>query len=90
MLRRVGFSPQQPVVRAYEQDPEAVRQWKTVSYPAIWAEAVQAGATIYFGDEAGVRADCHAHTTWALVGQTPVVTSTGQRYTVNMLSAISA
>jgi transposase len=90
MLRRLGMSPQRPLVRAYEQDPEAVRRWKTETYPAIREHAAQVGATVYFGDEAGIRADYHSHTTWAPVGRTPVVRSTGKRHSVNMLSAITA
>ena len=45
---------------------------------------------LYFGDEAGVRSDHHAGTTWGVKGQTPVVRTTGQRSSVNMLSAVSA
>ncbi|MCA1696456.1 MAG: IS630 family transposase [Actinobacteria bacterium] len=90
MLRRLGMSPQRPLVRAYEQDPEAVRRWKTETYPAIREQAVQVGATIYFGDEAGIRSDYHTGTTWAPVGRTPVVRSTGKRHSVNMLSAVTA
>jgi hypothetical protein len=48
------------------------------------------GATIYFADEAGVRSDDHAGTTWAPVGHTPVVTSTGDRFGVNLISAVTA
>jgi len=48
------------------------------------------GATIYFGDEAGVRTDFHAGTTWAPVGQTPVVRTTGTRDSINLISALSA
>jgi hypothetical protein len=40
-------------------------------YPAIAAGAAAAGATIYFADEAGIRSDHHAGTTWAPAGQTP-------------------
>ncbi len=90
MLRRMGMSPQRPVVRAYQQDADAVALWKGTLYPAIKAEAVLVGASIYFGDEAGVRADYHSHTTWAPVGQTPVVRSTGARFSLNMLSAVNA
>jgi transposase len=90
MLRRWGMSPQRPLVRAYEQDPEAVRTWKTETYPAIRAQAAQVGATVYFGDEAGIRSDYHTGTTWAPVGRTPVVRSTGKRHSVNMLSAVTA
>ena len=46
--------------------------------------------TVYFADEAGVRSDYHSGTTWAPVGRTPVVASTGARWSVNMLSAVSA
>jgi transposase len=28
LLRRMGLSPQRPLYRAYQRDPEAVRRWK--------------------------------------------------------------
>ncbi|QIZ40022.1 winged helix-turn-helix domain-containing protein [Saccharopolyspora sp. ASAGF58] len=31
------MSPQKPIRRAYEQDPEAVRRWREEDYPAIAA-----------------------------------------------------
>lgn len=90
LLRTMGLSPQRPLHRAYEQDPEAVTRWKTEDYPAIRAAAQREGATIYFADEAGIRSDYHSGTTWAPVGQTPVVRNTGARYSINMLSAVTA
>jgi transposase len=88
ILRRLGLSPQRPKYRASEQDPGAVTAWREQVYPAIRAEAAQVGATIYFGDEAGVSVDHHAGTTWAPVGQTPVAQATAQKSRVNMVSAI--
>ena len=41
LLRRLGMSPQRPVTRAYEQDSDAVRHWKTVTFPKIKAEAAE-------------------------------------------------
>jgi transposase len=67
-----------------------VQRWKKEAYPAIRAEAEAAGATVYFADEAGIRSDYHAGTTWSPVGQTPVVKNTGNRFSVNMISAVSA
>ena len=90
LLRKIGLSPQRPLHRAYQQDPEAVQRWKKEAYPAIRAEAEAAGATVYFADEAGIRSDYHAGTTWSPVGQTPVVKNTGNRFSVNMISAVSA
>jgi transposase len=90
LLRGLGLSPQRPLTRAYQADPERVQQWKDEEYPAIRAEAAQVGATIYFADEAGVRSDYHSGTTWAPVGRTPVVEGTGARFRVNMISAVTA
>jgi transposase len=90
LLRKLGLSPQRPLYRAYQQNPEAVERWKSEEYPAIRAQAAAEGATIYFADEAGIRSDYHAGTTWAPVGETPVVKATGARFSVNMVSAVTA
>jgi transposase len=90
LLRRIGLSPQRPLTRAWEQDHEAAARWKQVEYPLIHAEAQATGASIFFGDEASIRTDYHSGTTWAPVGQTPVVTGSGNRKSVNMISAINS
>jgi transposase len=89
LLRRMGMSPQRPLYRAYQQDPERVERWKTAEYPAIRSRAAREGAAVFFADESSVRTDYHAGTTWAPIGQTPVVTATGARKAVKMISAIS-
>jgi transposase len=90
LLPKLSLSPQRPLYRAYQQNPEAVARWKAETYPAICAEAAGVGATVYFTDEAGVRSDYHAGTTWAPVGQTPVVATTGDRFGINLISAVTA
>lgn len=89
VLRDLGFSPQRPLRRAFEQDPEAVRRWEEEEFPEIRQEAKKQGADLYFGDEAHVRSDYHSGTTWGRVGKTPVVRTTGNRKSISMLSAIS-
>jgi transposase len=90
LLKQLGLSCQRPLFRAIEQDPKRVRRWLEQEYPLIRRQARAVGANIYFGDEAGVRSDHHAGTTWGVKGQTPVVRTTGQRSSVNMISAVSA
>jgi transposase len=90
LLKTLGLSPQRPLYRAWQADPDAVAAWKETEYPQIVAEAKKVGATIYFVDEAGVRSDYHAGTTWAPVGKTPVVKTTAARFSVNMISAVTA
>lgn len=89
LLRKLGLSPQKPLHKAYEQDPKRVQQWLDTEYPKIQRRARRKGADIYFGDEAGIRSDYHSGTTWAPKGKTPVVETTGSRYSINMVSAIS-
>ena len=89
LLAQLGITPQKPLWRAYQQDPERVRKWIEHEYPAIAQEAKNRKAEIWFGDESGLRSDYHAGTTWGLRGQTPVVATTGARYRLNMLSAVN-
>jgi transposase len=90
LLHQLGLSAQRPLWRAYQQSPEAVKQWLEKDYPAIRRRAKREGAQIFFADEAGVRSDFHSGTTWGRRGRTPVVSSTGARFGANLISAISA
>lgn len=89
LLRQLGFSCQKPLYRAYQQNPEAVEQWKNTVFPEIKKRAKKLRASIYFEDEYGIRSDFHAGTTWAPVGQTPVIRATGARFGLNMIAAVS-
>ncbi len=89
LLAKMGLSPQKPLMRAYQQDETLVKTWITKDFPAIKKLAKRENADIFFGDEAGVRSDDHRGTTWAPVGKTPIIKTTGARFGVNIVSAIS-
>jgi len=88
-LKAWGFSPQKPVRRAYERNDVAIARWLKREYPAIVRDAKREGATIYWGDEMGLRSDHVTGTSYAPVGQTPVIRATGQRFGCSMISAIT-
>jgi hypothetical protein len=46
-------------------------------------------AILYFGDETGMRSDHQAGRSYAPVRATPVIKKTGQRFSLNMISALS-
>src|SRR6266571_3387433 len=75
--------------QALERDEEKRRIWKEETFPAIKERAEREGARIFFADEAGCRTGHHAGTTWAPIGQTPVVKGTGKRESIGMISAVS-
>ena len=89
VMKLLGFSVQKPLYQAWQQDAKLVQQWESEIYPSIKAQARAEDATIYFADEAGIRSDYHTGTTWAPVGETPVVSVTGRRFSFNMISAVS-
>ena len=88
-LHSWGFTPQKPLRRAYERDPELVRKWLQEKYPTICARAKRDGAEIHWGDEMGLRSDQQAGRSWGRRGQTPVIPGTGRRFGCNMISTIT-
>ena len=90
LLARLGLTPQKPLQRAYQRDPQAVERWQRETYPAIARQAKAEGAEVFFWDESGFRADTVHGKTWGVRGQTPVVERPGQRQSVSAASAVTA
>ncbi|MCX2925423.1 IS630 family transposase [Streptomyces sp. NEAU-W12] len=88
-LRRWGLTFRRPDKRAVEQDPEAVRVWREETWPAIRAKAKAENAEVLFGDQGGTRSDQVTGRTWGAKGSTSIVRRTGNRFSVNAMSAIS-
>lgn len=90
LLAELGITPQKPLRRAYERDPQAVEKWKNEDYPKLKKRAKRRDADVFFLDEAGIRSDAPLQRTWGAKGQTPVVTTSGQRQSVSAISAVTA
>jgi transposase len=88
LLAKLQLTPQKPLQRAYQRDPEAIAQWQQQSYPALARKAKREGAQILFWDESGFRADTVHGKTWGLRGQTPIVHRPGQRQSISAASAV--
>jgi transposase len=90
LLAKLGLTPQKPLQRAYQRDPEAIARWQSERYPEIAKQAKAAGGEVYFWDESGFRADTVHGKTWAKRGETPVVERPGQRQSISAASAVNA
>jgi transposase len=90
LLASLDITPQKPLRRAYERDPKAVEQWRLEQYPNLKRRAKRMGARIFFLDEAGFQSDPPLGRTYGLKGKTPVLTTSGQRQSVNVISAVNA
>jgi transposase len=88
-LAKWGFSSQKPARRAIEQNPKAIEKWFKIEYPFIHKLSKREMATIHWGDEMGLRSDHSVGKTYGLIGRTPVVKRTGNRFSCNMISTIT-
>ena len=88
LLAKLQLTPQKPLQRAYQRDPEAIALWQRQTYPALARQAKRDGAQILFWDESGFRADTVHGKTWGLRGQTPIVYRPGQRQSISAASAV--
>jgi len=89
-LARWGFTPQKPIKKAYEQQPEAVKHWLDESYPAIALQAKTEGAEIHWVDETAlVNTDVRGRS-FAPIGKTPVTLAVGgTRHKLSMIAAVT-
>jgi transposase len=88
-LKHWGLTPQKPLRRAYEQNPQAVKAWLEHDYPAIRRQAETENAEIHWGDQMGLRSDHQAGRSYGRRGQTPVIPGTGKRFGCNVFSSIT-
>ncbi len=90
LLAQLGLTPQKPLQRAYQRDPQAIERWQQEIFPAIARTAKKQCGEVLFWDESGFRADTVHGRTWGVRGQTPVVHRPGQRQSLSAASAVAA
>lgn len=88
-LKRWGFTPQKPLKRAYEQNPEAVKKWMTETYPEIAERAKKERAEIHWGDETGLCSDTQHGRSYAPRGKTPAIRLCAKKNRINLISSIT-
>jgi transposase len=90
LLAQLGLTCQKPLYKAIQQDESLVQTWLKKVFPKIKKRALKEKADIFFGDAAHIRSDHHAGRTWGIKGQTPVITTTGSRFGLSLISAITS
>jgi transposase len=88
-LRRWGYTAKKPARHARKQDPDEVRRWLEVTYPALKARARKEHAEIHWCDETGVVADQCSGYGYARKGQRATMDVPDPHIGINMVSAIT-
>ena len=78
-LHRLGFVLKRPKKRLVKADGQK-RESFVAEYAALWDEAGQSGARIFFADEAHFRSDAELRGKWVLKGEPALVDSSSPRY----------
>ncbi|MBN1521286.1 MAG: IS630 family transposase [Candidatus Aureabacteria bacterium] len=90
LLKQLGLTYQKPLYKAFQQNPALVQKWLRQEFPKIKALAKKQKAEIYFCDEAAVQSNFYSGKTWSAKGQTPILKSTGARFGLQMISAVTS
>jgi transposase len=88
-LRRWGYTAKKPARHARKQDPEEVRRWLEVTYPALKTRARKERAEIHWCDETGVVADQCSGYGYARKGQRATMDVPDPHIGINMVSSIT-
>jgi transposase len=48
LLAKLGLTPQKPLQRTYQRDPEAIERWRREIFPAIARQAQATSGEVYF------------------------------------------
>ena len=89
VLNRWGFTPQKPLKIAIQKDPIRVQKWLDEDYVQIKKQAIEEGASIFWGDEMGLSSTDQRGRTYGKKGCTPSIQKTGSRFRCNMIAAIT-
>jgi transposase len=79
LLKNMGFSFQKAKFESCHHDEKKRLEWLEITWPAILRKAKKIGAYILFGDEASFPQWGSLAYTWAPIGQTPMVKTSGKR-----------
>ena len=91
LLRYLGLNFKFPERRALEQDPIAVREWKTERLPKILRFAKKKRALVFYADEALVSLIPYVGRTWAFPRSRPIARVSGRRgQHVGITAAVNA
>jgi transposase len=85
----LGFTPQKPIRKAYEQSPKAVKKWMDEDYPAIAERAKAEGGEMHWGDETALVNTHVRGRGYAPKGETTVTYAPGTRQKLSMISTVT-
>ena len=89
LLKRLGWTPQVPLVRAIQRDEEAIERWRAEVWPELLKRARRDCRRLVFVDESGFYLLPGIVKTYAPRGQTPIIHEWQTRDHLSVMGAIT-
>ena len=89
LLKRLGWTPQVPLVRAIQRDEAAIERWRSEVWPEIRRRAKQERRTLVFIDESGFYLLPGVVKTYGPRGVTPVLKEWQTRDHLSVMGAVT-
>lgn len=89
LLRRLGWTPQIPVVRALQRDEPEIERWRAERWPALKEMAREGRSVLVFVDEAGFYLLPGVVKTYAPKDRTPILDEWQTRDHLSVMAAVS-
>ena len=89
LLDKWNMTPQKPRLRSYKQQPKEIQDWIDKKYPQIKEEAKTNNAQIHWCDETCVSSREIIARGYSKKGKTPILMTSGSRFSVNMISTVT-
>ena len=89
VLRELDLTPQRPKTRPVERDEDAIDEWLAFDFEQIKKKTRGLRAHLVFLDECGFSLTPSVKTTWAPIGETPVIPKRGHWSKVSAIGALS-
>ncbi len=88
-MKKLNFTPQKPIKRAYQQSPKTIKKWIEEDYPKISKKAKSEKAEIHWLDETGINSNNNYLRGFSPKGKTPIISMKAKYMKVNIISSIT-
>jgi len=89
LLKRLGWTPQIPVIRAIQRDKEAIERWRVESWPVLREKARCERRDLVFVDESGFYLLPGVVKTYAPKGVTPILDEWQTRDHLSVMAGVT-
>jgi transposase len=90
LLKRLGWTPQVPIVRAIPRDEDAIERWRAEVWPELRQRARRERRELVFVDESGFYLLPGVVKTYSPKGETPIVHEWQTRDHLSVMGAVTA